>query len=154
MPRGQVPLQAAGDIASASDELAVHIFLSRLEGDGLKSLRENALIGFSPAGTAENCPGRSPISANLFGRQKKSEKTLVFCIFTSPQKRHPERSASQMYRVTQRLWRGVEGPRGAYLTHAARTFSTTEARTGRSRHGLSPGPLEGFTAAYGCKMYP
>src|SRR3984957_9140915 len=29
----------------------------------------------------------------------------------SPENRHPERSASQIYRVTQRLWRGVEGPR-------------------------------------------
>jgi len=28
-----------------------------------------------------------------------------------PQNRHPERSASQIYRVRQRLWRGVEGPR-------------------------------------------
>jgi hypothetical protein len=27
-----------------------------------------------------------------------------------PQKRHPERSASHIYCVTQRLWRGVEGP--------------------------------------------
>jgi hypothetical protein len=27
-----------------------------------------------------------------------------------PQGRHPERSASQIYRVTQRLWRGVEEP--------------------------------------------
>jgi hypothetical protein len=48
-------------------------------------------------------PGRSAISANLFGRQQKSEKTLVFCISNSPQNRHPERSASQIYRVTQRL---------------------------------------------------
>ena len=31
--------------------------------------------------------------------------------FKLPQNRHPERSASQMDRVTQRLWRGVEGPR-------------------------------------------
>ena len=30
--------------------------------------------------------------------------------FKLPQNRHPERSAAQMDRVTQRLWRGVEGP--------------------------------------------
>ena len=42
------------------------------------------------------------------------------------QNRHPERSASQIDRVTQRSWRGVEGPRRAYPTHAARSFSTTE----------------------------
>jgi hypothetical protein len=29
--------------------------------------------------------------------------------------RHPERSAPQMGRVTQRLWRGVEGPRGRLI---------------------------------------
>jgi len=29
----------------------------------------------------------------------------------------------------------LKDPGGAYLTHAARTFSTTEARTGRTRHG-------------------
>jgi hypothetical protein len=52
---------------------------------------------------AELSPGRSPISANLSGRQYKSEKTLFFCISNSPQKRHPERSAAQIYRVTQRL---------------------------------------------------
>ena len=33
-----------------------------------------------------------------------------------------------MDRVTQRLWRGVEGPRRCSITHAARSFSTTEAR--------------------------
>jgi hypothetical protein len=39
-----------------------------------------------------------------------------------PQKRHPERSASQIY--------GAESkdPEGAYLAHAVRGFSTTEAR--------------------------
>ena len=43
--------------------------------------------------------GRGPISANLE-------------CFSSrlPQNRHPERSASQIYRVTQRLWRGAEEP--------------------------------------------
>jgi hypothetical protein len=44
-----------------------------------------------------------------------------------PQTRHPERSASQIVRVTRRLWRGVEGPRHCLFTHAARSFSTTEA---------------------------
>jgi hypothetical protein len=29
---------------------------------------------------------------------------------TLPQIRHPERSASQIYRVTQGVWRGVEEP--------------------------------------------
>jgi hypothetical protein len=55
-------------------------------------------------------------------------RTEVSVPLVLPQNRHPERSASQIHRLTQRLWRGVEGPRGAYLTHAARNFSTTEAR--------------------------
>ena len=49
---------------------------------------------------AELSPGLRPISANL---------SRVF-FFKLPQSRHPERSASQMDRVTQRLWRGVEEP--------------------------------------------
>jgi hypothetical protein len=39
----------------------------------------------------------SPISANLFE------------VLSLPQNRHPERSASQIDGVTQRLWRGAEG---------------------------------------------
>jgi hypothetical protein len=44
-----------------------------------------------------------------------------------------------MDRVTQRFWHGVEGPRRCLTTYAARSFSTIEARTWRTRHGL---PLE------------
>jgi hypothetical protein len=47
------------------------------------------------------------------------------------QNRHPERSASQTDRVTQCLWRGVEGPRRCLITHAARSFSTTGPATVR-----------------------
>src|SRR6204780_480278 len=46
-------------------------------------------------------PGLSPISANLF---------RMFFV-KLPRNRHPERSASQIDCVTQRLWRGVEEPR-------------------------------------------
>jgi hypothetical protein len=65
------------------------------------------------------------------------------------QSRHPGRSASQFYRVTQRLMarsrracpeRSRGNPEGADLNPAARSFSTTEARTWRTRHGLSLGP--------------
>ena len=47
------------------------------------------------------------------------------CIQAPRQNRHPERSASQIDRVTQRLWRGVEGPRRRLITPGARSFSTT-----------------------------
>jgi hypothetical protein len=70
--------------------------------------------------------GRSPISANL------SRMSFV----KLPQNRHPERSASQIDCVTHRLWRGVEGPRRCYLTHAVRSFSTTEPAPGGPRRSL------------------
>ena len=47
-----------------------------------------------------------PTNANLFGRHTNPGRRW-FYISNSPQKRHPERSASPTYRVTQRLWRGV-----------------------------------------------
>src|ERR1700677_1071667 len=70
-----------------------------------------------------------------FPRFFPAQPTVVLKL---PQGRHPERSASQTYRLTEGLWRAVEGPRGCHLTHAVRSFSTTEPhRVGR--HGLSPG---------------
>src|SRR6202046_4469200 len=48
-----------------------------------------------------------------------------------PQNRHPERSASQIYRVTQRLWRGVEGPRGGlFYPCCSELFDHRSPRTG------------------------
>src|SRR3984957_14724794 len=41
-----------------------------------------------------------------------------------------------MDRVTQRLWRGGEGPRRCLITHAARSFSTTGPRHGFGRERL------------------
>ena len=55
-------------------------------------------------------------------------RTKVSVPFVLPQTRHPERSAPQMDRVTKRSLRAVEGPRRCLFTHAARSFSTTEAR--------------------------
>ena len=85
--------------------------------------------------------GLWPISANLFGNVFRQN---------SPQTRHPERSASHISRVTQRLLarsrracpeRSRRNPEDAHLTHGARPLSTTEARTWRTRHGLSLGPV-------------
>src|SRR6266852_2750583 len=47
-----------------------------------------------------------------------------------PQNRHPERSASQIYRVVHRWARSRRTSRGAYSTHAVGTLSTTEAAPG------------------------
>src|SRR5271156_433352 len=44
---------------------------------------------------------------------------------TTPQSRHPERSASQIRRIKKDLRRGVEGPRRCLLTDALLGFPTT-----------------------------
>src|ERR1700691_441126 len=56
-----------------------------------------------------------------------------------PQNRHPERSASQIDRVTQRLRRGVEGPRRCLSYPCCSELFNHRARTGRPRYGLPPG---------------
>jgi hypothetical protein len=42
---------------------------------------------------------------------RPGSRTKVSVPLVLPQNRHPERSALAIDRVTQRLWRGVEGPR-------------------------------------------
>src|ERR1700733_5926585 len=42
---------------------------------------------------------------------RPGSRTKVSVPSVLPQNRHPERSATQTDRLTQRLWRGVEGPR-------------------------------------------
>jgi hypothetical protein len=62
--------------------------------------------------------------------------TYLGCFSSNlPQNRHPERSASQIYRVVQRLGAESKDLEGAYPTHAVGTLSTTEARTWRTRQG-------------------
>jgi hypothetical protein len=84
--------------------------------------------------------------------------TNFFGVFLSklPQNRHPERSASQIYRVTQRLVarsrracpeRGRGNLGNAYLIDAAQAFPATGARTFRIRQGLSPGPRQELPAS-------
>jgi hypothetical protein len=65
-------------------------------------------------------PFKTPVTFSLFS---------CFCIsnqlyFISPQQsRHPERSASPIYRKQGALWRGVEGPRRCSLTDALASFT-------------------------------
>jgi hypothetical protein len=56
-----------------------------------------------------------------------------------PQNRHPERSASPICRVTQRLWRAVEGPRRCLSYPCCSELFNHRAPTGRARYGFSPG---------------
>jgi hypothetical protein len=74
--------------------------------------------------TAKSYPGLRPISDNSF---------RVFLV-NLPQTRHPERSAAQIDRVTQRLWRGVEGPRRC-LSYPC----CSELFNHRARHGFFSG---------------
>jgi hypothetical protein len=41
------------------------------------------------------------------------------------QNRHPERSASQIYRIPEGLWRAAEGPRRCLLADALASFPAT-----------------------------
>jgi hypothetical protein len=83
---------------------------------------------------------------------RPGSRTKVSVPLVLPQNRHPERSASLIDRVTQRLWRGVEGPRRC-LSYACCTelFNTKPApgfpwsREPRTcRHlAMSPGYIYG-----------
>src|SRR5580658_5451300 len=68
------------------------------------------------------CSSLTDQKANLDKYELKMTQDIVpqalTCLrcFSSilPQNRHPERSALPICRVTQRLWRGVEGPRRCF----------------------------------------
>ena len=74
--------------------------------------------------------------------------TKVSVPLVLPQNRHPERSASPIYHLTQCLWRVVEEPvlsgvegTSAVLSHSCCSeLFNHRARTGRARHGLSELP--------------
>ena len=81
-------------------------------------------------------PEWHPSSSRDRGRNRRSWPALpasvsAMSLVNTPQSRHPERSASQVYRVTQHLWRGVEGPR-RYLSYrcCSRLFHHRSPRTG------------------------
>ena len=74
--------------------------------------------------------GQRPISANLF----------TMFLVKLPQNRHPERSASPIDCVPQRLWRGVEGPRRCLFYPCCSELFNRRALTGRPSHGLSLEP--------------
>src|ERR1700755_3615974 len=61
---------------------------------------------------ADFCANDSDVS-----RQVVTQKMLE-----PRQSRHPERSASQIYRKRRTLWRGVEGPRQCLLADAIGSF--------------------------------
>src|SRR5258708_35164496 len=89
-------------------------------------LRDSRVISSRPYGTFR-----------LSTQDRVPQAVIYLGCFSSnlPQNRHPERSASQIYRVVQRWARSRRTSRGAYSTHAVGTLSTTEARTWQTGHG-------------------
>jgi hypothetical protein len=59
---------------------------------------------------------------------------LTGCFFTIRQSRHPERSAAQIYRITDGLWRGVEGPRRCLLADVLPSFPATNYKGNQKSH--------------------
>src|SRR3984893_9008269 len=62
-------------------------------------------------------------------------------LFT-PQSRHPERSAARIYRITDGLWRAVEGPRRCLLADALPSFPATNYRPNQKSHKLRAKPRD------------
>ncbi len=77
------------------------------------------------------CGSRRVLNEIIGPEERSGGPAVLLPSITAPNKKspppncHPERSASQMDRVTQHLWRGVEGPRRCLITPAVRSFSTT-----------------------------
>jgi hypothetical protein len=93
--------------SQAAEKLCFFVISRSCEGFSVRV--RTAGSGVSPAEPALSLPNgerlriyprHGPINANLF---------RMFFV-ELPQNRHPERSASQIDCVTQRLWRGVEEP--------------------------------------------
>jgi hypothetical protein len=55
------------------------------------------------------------------------------CFSELPQDRHPERSASRIYRLTEGLQRVVEGPRRCLLADAIRSFPATNYKENQKK---------------------
>jgi hypothetical protein len=84
--------------------------------------------------------GLSPMSANLFGRQWKSHEDAGFLPLQLATKASSRAERLiDLSRDTALSGAESKDPEGAYLTHAVRSFSTTEARTWRRCHDLSLG---------------
>jgi hypothetical protein len=117
------------------------------------------LLLFYPSDlTAPNRSNHPPLvipSAAEGPAVRPGSRTKFSILLVLPQNRHPERSASQSYRVIQRLWRGVEGPRRCLSYPCCSELFNHRARSGRP-FGLCLGPrgwkmLKRFTVAIQCE---
>src|SRR5271167_4447852 len=76
-----------------------------------------------------------PRACDFFDRFVFSAR-LTGRFFNPKQTRHPERSAAQIYRTMNGLWRGVEGPRRCLLADALWSFPTTNFNRSLKSHKL------------------
>jgi hypothetical protein len=89
----------------------------------------------SPSTTYKGTPLPSPLSLG---------EPVTFSISHPPQSRHPERSAARIYRITDGLWRAVEGPPAMLVGRCSSELSShklqakskkSQAPTGAKRSG-------------------
>jgi hypothetical protein len=99
------------------------------------ALRKESRMKSTEATVFDRKSGAAEGSAVRPDSRTKASAPLVL-----PQNRHPERSALQIYCVTQRLWRGVEGPRRCLIYLCCSELFNHRARTGPARHCLSLEP--------------
>src|ERR1700722_7749506 len=75
---------------------------------------------------------REPVTFSIFSCFYTPNRMF----FNPPQRRHPERSAAQIYRITDSLWRGVEGPRRCLCADVLPSFPATNYRRNQKSHNL------------------
>ena len=81
---------------------------------------------------------------------RPGSRTKVSVPLVLPQNRHPERSASRIYRLTEGFWRAVEGPRGCLLAAALHRFPAT--KTGKKSKKSQP-PTEAKRSGGTCGSF-
>ncbi len=78
-------------------------------------------VDLSLSTVALSLSSRELVTFSIF----RTFRTHYHVCFTQQQNRHPERSASQIYRITKGLQREVEGPRRCLLADAIPGFPAT-----------------------------
>src|SRR5580658_10915382 len=126
-------LQVSGRPPLCHPERTRISYLTALPAATYAALRKESRMTSTEATAFDRKSGGVEGSAVRPGSRTKVSVPLVL-----PQNRHPERSASPIDRVTQRLWRGVEGPRrsllypccSALFDHRSPTAGSAAIRTG------------------------
>jgi hypothetical protein len=115
----------------------------------LKLIPLAAFWAFSPQ---KKMSSREPVTFSIFSCFLRSYNRML----SPPQSRHPERSAARIYRITDGLWRAVEGPRRCLLADALPSFPATNYRPNQQSHKLRPerSEVEGPAVSLSVLTYP